>query len=516
MLESCTRITDFSARVGHPSRFRQSVAILTAVALAGCAAAGGPPKLDTPRLRAAGWAAADEPRAVNAARDMLAQGGTLADAGAALALVLTVTLPSRASLGGGGACLLREGRELPDTSLLSANREPDVPKPTESYEFLPKAGRPDGQIGVPALARALYSIQAKYGKLRWEQVVSPAENMARFGVPVSRAFIKDIKVAGAEITGPDGKPLAEGDVLPQGALADTLAVLRARGAGDLYTGQLAARYLAGARGELDPTVLRQTAPVAAPAPGIPFGDHVAYFSATPGGALAQKLWQATKSEPINGPFLKRVVNAVAGERDAAPGVLRRAMVIADASAGLVPATGEPSAQGGDAATGFVVVDYRGGFMACSLTMGQLFGSGRIIGDTGIIASWPVPGPKSDGTSGAALAVVNENNRTFYAAFAGGGDRSGAQTLVETALNALAGPLTLSQAMTTPRVYAAGNGPLLVEPGLPVKQHESVEIPALGSINGVTCPGGLPLNNPQCSVEADPRGAGLTQTAERRR
>ena len=53
-----------------------------------------------------GHVASEEPRAALAARNVLSAGGTAVDAAAAAGLMLTVTLPSRAGLGGGGACLL--------------------------------------------------------------------------------------------------------------------------------------------------------------------------------------------------------------------------------------------------------------------------------------------------------------------------------------------------------------------------------------------------------------------------
>jgi hypothetical protein len=155
-------------------------------------------------------------------------------------------------------------------------------------------------------------------------------------------------------------------------------------------------------------------------------------------------------------------------------------------------------------------------MACSLTRGRLFGAGRLVTGTGILASLPVPGPRSDGLSGAALLVANENVRKVLAAFAAGGDRSGAQVMVQTALNALASPLSLDQAMATPRIYVAGTGPMLAELGLPLGQRQVTETPKLGAVNGLVCPGGLPGDDQQCAVQVDPRGAGLTATAERKR
>ncbi len=506
------------------------------MALAACGADSTLPKIDAPRIRLAGYVAADEPRAVKVAQDMLAQGGTVADAGVALALTLTVTLPSRASLGGGGACLVRNGRDPTNDQRLFTGGgmfgpapSEDAP-PTQSVEFLPRAGREGGALGLPTLARGLYTIHAKYGKLRWEQIVAGAENMARFGVPVSRALTNDIATARAEITGPSGKPLTEGDVLPQGELSDSLAALRTHGAGDLYIGKLATEFVAGAGGAISAAALREVAPKWQELKGVPFGNNVAYFSATPGGEFAEKLWRSVNSEPASTDLVSRVLSRVSGN-DPATDVVQRAVAIADKATGLLAApigaatptasapggTAEvPSAVGGDAATGFVVVDYRGSALACTLTMGRLFGAGRLIGQTGILGSLPVPGPSSDGLSGAVLLVTNENVRKLLGAFAAGGDRSGPQSMVATALNVLASPQSLEQAMTTPRLYAAGSGRILAEPGLPLGQRTVTETDKLGAVNGVACAGGLPGDDRQCVVQADPRGAGVTATAERKR
>jgi gamma-glutamyltranspeptidase / glutathione hydrolase len=498
------------------------------VALAACGADSTLPKIDAPRIRLAGYVAADEPRAVKVAQDILVQGGTVADAGVALALTLTVTLPSRASLGGGGACLLRNGRDPTSEQRLFTGGGIFGPAPsqdalpTQSVEFLPRAGREGGTLGLPAMARGLNAIHARYGKLRWEQIVASAENMARFGVPVSRALINDIAAARAEITGPSGKPLAEGDVLPQGPLADSLGALRTRGAGDLYIGKLAADYLAGAGGAIDDAALRDVAPKWQELKGVPFGNDVAYFSATPGGEFAEKLWRSVNSASTGTGFVDRVLGRLSGA-EATGDVVQRAVAIADNSARLAVPSGSPapedaaSAVGGDAATGFVVVDYRGSVLACTLTMGRLFGAGRLIGQTGILGGLAVPGSTSDGLSGAALLVTNDNVRKLLGAFAAGGDRSGPQSLVETALNALASPLSLEQAMATPRLYAGNpGGRVLAEPGLPLGRRAVTAIDKLGAVNAVVCAGGLPGDDRQCAVQADPRGAGVTATAERKR
>ena len=53
-------------------------------------------------------------------------------------------------------------------------------------------------------------------------------------------------------------------------------------------------------------------------------------------------------------------------------------------------------------------------------------------------------------------------------------------------------------------------------GLGTGQATDSKLAKLGSVNGVACPSGIPGDDQNCSVWADPRRNGLTATAERRR
>src|SRR5258708_26434913 len=80
MLDISKRIPAYSRTIGHLRQARQCTTVVVAFVLASCGANTTLPRIDAPRIRLAGYAAGDEPRAVKAAQDILAQGGTVADA----------------------------------------------------------------------------------------------------------------------------------------------------------------------------------------------------------------------------------------------------------------------------------------------------------------------------------------------------------------------------------------------------------------------------------------------------
>src|SRR5471030_155563 len=107
-----------------------------------------------------------------------------------MALMLTVSLPSRAGLMGGGVCLVRDA----DSAGVDA------------IQFLPQAV-PGSAVEIPGMVRGIAALQARYGQLDWRQVVVGVERMAGNGVPVSAQLTADAAAAGIAL--PPGAQHAE-------------------------------------------------------------------------------------------------------------------------------------------------------------------------------------------------------------------------------------------------------------------------------------------------------------------
>jgi len=397
-----------------------------------------------------GGAVADEPRAALAAREVLAVGGNAADAAVALGFTLAVTLPSRAGLGGGGGCLVYNPRQ---DGPGGGNPEAVVFAPLAPTEPNGPADRP---AALPMTARGLFALHAKYGSRPFESLVAPAEQLARFGVPVSRALLQDLAVVAGPLAqdpnaravfAPGGQPLREGGTLTQPDLGATLATLRTAGVGDLYQGSLARKLEDGSRlagGGMTVDDLRKALPRIGAPLTVRAGRDYASFVPGDGGEQAAAALRALQENPRD----------LGGAQAAAE------------RGGARPAS-----------TGFAVLDRNGNSVVCTLTMNNLFGTGRIAPGTGILlAASPraVPAPYL-----AAALAWNSNVHAFRAAVTGTG-QDGA---------ALAAAVALNNTLRTNSAMPA-------------------TVPEPGRANVIACARYLPGNESLCSAVVDPRGAGL--------
>ena len=422
-----------------------------------------------------GAVVADEPRAALAGREILAIGGSAADAAVAVGFTLAVTLPSRAGLGSGGACLAyKPERDGPGAG------NPEV------IVFTPSAAATgagaDRPAAVPMLPRGLFALHARYGRRPFEGLLSGPEQMARFGVPASRALIRDLAlVAGPLATDPQaravfipgGTPLQEGSRLVQNDLASTISQLRTAGVGDLYLGTLARRLEIASRLAGGPLPL-ETLRAALPRTGAPITvqagrDRVAFFPPpADGGLAAAAAFQTLQQNPSDtGGAQARAIGTLLRWRSGGGDV--ESVLSSGGTGGALPPM--------PASTGFTVLDRDGNAVVCALTMDNLFGTGRIAPGTGILLA---AAPGSGGLPMLAGAMAwNVNVHGFRAAIAGSGQEGAALAVAVGMSNALRGTAAMPAAVPEP-----------------------------GRANAIACARYLPDSDGSCSWAVDPRNAGL--------
>jgi gamma-glutamyltranspeptidase/glutathione hydrolase len=424
-----------------------------------------------------GGVVADEPRAALAGREILSAGGTAADAAVAVGLTLAVTYPSRAGLGGGGACIAYG----PDPKTL-AHGLPEAVMFTPLAPATPGANA-DRPAAVPMMARGLFLLQARYGNQSFEAMVTAAEQLARNGVPVSRALAKDLAlVSGPLLADPgardvfsrNGAALTEGQLLQQPDLASTLAQLRTSGVGDMYQGTLAHRIeTASAQigGPLQFSDLRAGLPkLAHPLVRDFHNDKVAFLPPpADGGLAAEAAFDVLASNPND--FAGALAHSLAvTARYRAGGITPEAVL----AARDLPAAG-PSVF--PASTSFVTMDRFGDAVTCALTLDNLFGTGRIMPGLGFLAAASpaaVPPPLL-----SAGLVWNDNLKAFRAAAGGSGQQSAPLAVAVALINTL----RASRPMPTP-------------------------VPDPGRANVIACGQYLPGENSECGWANDPREFGL--------
>ncbi|MGH6881676.1 gamma-glutamyltransferase [Hypericibacter sp.] len=486
----------------------------------------------------AGAAVADEPRAAVVARDVLSAGGSAADAAVALYFALAVTMPSTAALGGGGVCIVHDADK----------------KTTEVLDFLPRAA-PDGRIAVPLSVRGMAALQARYGKLRWEQLLGPAEQMARLGTPTSRALARELVSAGARLAQddemariflhPDGTPLQEGEPLRQELLGGVLTQLRIKGAGEFYSGTLAHTIADAAQrlgAPLTVEALRNAKPEFKPALEVPFGDHTIYLSQPPaaGGVVFGQMVEMMID-------VQNFADTPDGERphlvaEAAERAFvdRSGWMLPDGSSKVDPATlitedyvntlmkGYDKARAAPAnpfvtvpenpwASGFVTADADGNAVACNVTMNNLFGAGRMAPGTGILLA---PAPNDRGAGYRALGPVlmaNKATGEFFFAGAASGGETAASSLAQVFVRVADAKQSLADAEAAPRFHHNGSPDIVYTESLDRSQsdnsltqrgHQIQEIDSIGRVNAIWCPKSLQRDSSSCSADADPRAFGL--------
>jgi gamma-glutamyltranspeptidase/glutathione hydrolase len=507
-----------------------------------------------------GGVVADDPQAAVVGRDILSAGGSAADAMTAMYFTLAVTKPTNAGLGGGGVCVIRD----------NLNKRNDV---LSFPAVLPQdaSGRNRGAVPIPGNPRGFAVLHARLGSLKWAQIVQPAENLARFGNVVSRAFATDLKRHAARLAGlPEvaalfrkrgARHLAdEGDRMDRLRLAGVLGRIRVRGVGDFYQGQLARDFVEDANsqgGALTIEDMREYLPEVRPAVTVPYIERTEFLFPSPpllGGVLAAELTgvlmqsdYAAKDTAERTHLFAEAALAVQTRRadwlrrDGL--VTRPAYFFADEDRYELiarnldderhvqkPAAGDgavPLPDGADA-SGLVAIDKYGSAVACTVSMNGPLGAGKVAPSLGFILARPAGADGVPPVTATPIILVGEERRkreeerVFLAATVTGGP-GGTEALVDLALRTTGSDDSLEAILGGPRLYYAdGADALVIEPGLPKdlqadlrRRGHTLHPAASGArINAIYCETGVPSGDQVCGALADPRGFGLGAVGDR--
>ena len=347
---------------------------------------------DSVSAQSSGLAVGDEPFAVKTGTAILNQGGSAADAAAAMFFAMTATYPVAAGLGGGGICIVA-----------------DPVEGVREFDFLPRAARAGGAYAVPGAVRGFYDLQRAFGILPWQRAVSGGEAYAAAGFPISHALSLRLANAqnairldaslAAEFLGENGSPKPEGTVVTNDALAQSLAAIRLSGADGFYTGAVA--------------------------------DQIVRYSTSQGGAIsASDLsdYRTTVTAPrvmTQGGLAVAIPNGATGAGAFAASLFANAARGADPESAVVAGVRQSLASFGIAAlppdlggTGFAAIDKNGQAVTCAVTLNGAFGASHSAGASGVLLANAPSAPA--GIAGAFLTPLIARGGSGRVTLAGAG------------------------------------------------------------------------------------------------
>lgn len=236
-------------------------------------------------------AAAANPLAADAGREILRQGGSALDAAIAMQMVLTLVEPQSSGIGGGAFLVHFDASKK---EMRTYDGRETAPAGVTQDLFLDSAGKPlpfsDASIGghavgVPGVLRMLEMAHREHGRLPWPRLFEPAMRLAEEGFVVTPRLnkllagdkqLRDFPAAFSYFYEADGTPRAVGTRLTNRPLFETFRAIASAGVDSFYNGAIARDIVAAVQG-------------AGPRPGsLSLADLANY--------------RAMKRDPICGPF----------------------------------------------------------------------------------------------------------------------------------------------------------------------------------------------------------------------
>jgi gamma-glutamyltranspeptidase / glutathione hydrolase len=384
--------------------------------------------------------AAGHPATAQVGAEILADGGTAADAVVAMALASCVAETVMSGLLAGCHAIAFDGSRMLGLDGFAAVpsgegelTELGIPFGDELVVYA--IGAPS--CAVPGLPAALGELWERLGRLPWKRLCEPALALAGTGVPLPEMHARSLEMLGelyalgrgTDLFTRDGRTLAVGEILDQPGLTQTLEALAEEGTSSVYRGSIAEALLA-----VDGL-------------GITADDLAAY----------RPLWQ----DPVLVEYRGRRVATRAG-LSGVPELLSRMPQLAGMTAdervlALVDVFG-PVAASGEHTTNMVAVDAHG--RACVLTHSLGVGAGvwipgfdtqlnNLLGESDIAHGEPRPGEHLQSRMAPALAF--DSNGLELAVGAAGATRL--RTAIATVLAAILDEgLDAETAVALPRVH----------------------------------------------------------------
>lgn len=445
----------------------------------------------------------DEPLASMAGMRILQEGGNAFDAAVATAVAVGVLDPRMSSIGGNGFATIYVGKthevralnfygSAPQRATASLYQGKDY-----SHGFL--------SAPVPSRLKGYEALHKAYGKLPWARVLQPAIELAEDGFVIRQGLINDMKEyqkvleefpSTTKVLQPNGRWPVAGEIFRQPDLARTLKVIAKNGADAFYRGPLAAhiaQFYQANGGVLSAEDLagyqaKWVTPISTNYRGYTFYTQPPSSSAI--AVLEQlnmleaydlkalghnspeylhligeviRLAIADRNRYVGDPdFVKVPVEKLLSKSYAAE---RRKLIHLDSTIPIAKA-GDFNPPDDKHTTHLSVVDGDDNMVALTQTLGDIFGSGVIIADTGVLFSDEMrhlhldpndpsrlePGKRS--RSNQSPIIVLKDGKPFMTIGTPGGNGIW-QRIVQVIVNVVDFGMDVQTAITAPRMIYGG-------------------------------------------------------------
>ena len=188
--------------------------------------------------------------------EVLKQGGNAVDSAVATAFALAVTWPSAGNIGGGGFLVyhgedghattfdFREKAAIAATERMYLGSDGRVVNNSNHFGML--------AIGVPGTVAGLYKAHQELGSLPWQDLVAPAVELARNGIPITYSLqtgfassanrFRQYPSSAKKFFREDGSLYELDEIWIQPDLANTLELIKDNGKDGFYRGENAKRF----------------------------------------------------------------------------------------------------------------------------------------------------------------------------------------------------------------------------------------------------------------------------------